>query len=103
MPARLGVLLIVCHGPRPAPVEPEAAAAPEHAPDNEGGGGAELAALEGIDTGVDQAGIDQRATDPPAQHPGEQEADRLEVAGHGSGEEVVPIKNPRGRRGWKVA
>lgn len=43
----------------PAPVEPDTSTAPEQAPEAEGGGGAELAALQGIDAGVDQAGIDQ--------------------------------------------
>ena len=86
-------------GPCPAPVEPESATAPEQGPEEEGGGGTELTALQGIDTGVDQASIDQRAADAPAQHPGEQKADGLEIAGHGSGDAAVASKNPRGRRG----
>lgn len=67
----------------PAPVEPDASGAPEEAPDREGDRRAQLAALQGIDAGIDQARVDQRAADAPAQHPAEQKANRLEIAGHG--------------------
>ena len=66
----------------PVAVEPDATAAPGQAPEGEGGGCPQLAPFKGIDAGVDQTGIDQRAADPPAEHPGEQKADGLEVAGH---------------------
>ena len=72
-----------CEWARPTPVEPDSAATPEEAPENEGSEGAELGAIKGIDTGVDQAGINKGATDPPAKHPGEQKADGLKVASHG--------------------
>jgi hypothetical protein len=46
------------------------------------------------------SGIDQRAADPPAQHPGALKADGLEVAGHGRGKTGGKAsKNPRWGRG----
>ena len=68
---------------RPAAVEPKPSPTPEQAPKKEGGRGAELTSLKGVDPDVDQTRINQRATDPPAQHPGDQKADGLEIAGHG--------------------
>ena len=52
------------HRARPAPVEPDPAATPEQTPEEEGGGSAQLSTFERVNACVDQAGIDQRATDP---------------------------------------
>lgn len=67
----------------PAPIKPDTTATPWKAPEDEGGGGAELAALQGINGGIDHAGIDQGAADLPAKHPEDDETDGLQIAGDG--------------------
>lgn len=66
----------------PAPVKPNATGTPEQAPEQKGDRRTQLAALQGVDAGIDQARVDQGAADPPAQQPAEQEANRLEITGH---------------------